>query len=518
MSKELEQLILSKSRPVQKEVKQLQKSELDRLIIEAFLGEKREFSEYSEEQQSSINDVIKTLKTKFPNIALKSDTSTQNRVVLHNTGDDKLRGDGVELAMKELDGAGKPFFYYNNNPKLPKIGFTYKGLNFVLKKGSGKKGGGFNATKFEGDLITAIADINGFSADVGEYKNGGIYEDVAKENIENTSLKSGASSAGLAKSSPLTETYTKHGVKSGTPKADILVDDARVSVKKYEASQLMSAQGPEFAAVIDAAALSLGSAATPTALDAISNLMKPAKLGGKFEKAKEETGGAFDFQRSLQTLLGFKEGGITSERVDEVSQLIANKVLLKETQTLAQVINSEIINTPEFKMAILREAVTGAGKFTNNEAIADHILKWSIQDPKRASYNVLDDEYYAKLMGETSFGIRSRGNDRGLAARIDRTGKIDEQLLTEAENKLLEEKLDLMLEGLFTDLLNKAKDAGTKVFEKAKQIYETIKKSVIQYVSKFLNYLKNLAKQGFSYLLQFLGMIDEDSKLIIGNP
>jgi hypothetical protein len=37
--KELEQLILSKSRPVQKEVKQLQKPELDRLIIEAFLGE-----------------------------------------------------------------------------------------------------------------------------------------------------------------------------------------------------------------------------------------------------------------------------------------------------------------------------------------------------------------------------------------------------------------------------------------------------------------------------------------------
>ena len=40
--KELEQLILSKSRPVQKEVKQLQKSELDRLIIEAFLGEQQQ--------------------------------------------------------------------------------------------------------------------------------------------------------------------------------------------------------------------------------------------------------------------------------------------------------------------------------------------------------------------------------------------------------------------------------------------------------------------------------------------
>lgn len=42
--KELEQLILSKSRPVQKEVKQLQKSELDRLIIEALLGEEQKLT------------------------------------------------------------------------------------------------------------------------------------------------------------------------------------------------------------------------------------------------------------------------------------------------------------------------------------------------------------------------------------------------------------------------------------------------------------------------------------------
>ena len=60
--KELEQLILSKSRPVQKEVKQLQKSELDRLIIEAFLGEKREFSEYSPAEQKLINDFLAKLK------------------------------------------------------------------------------------------------------------------------------------------------------------------------------------------------------------------------------------------------------------------------------------------------------------------------------------------------------------------------------------------------------------------------------------------------------------------------
>ena len=42
MTKDLEQLILSKSRPVQKEVKQLQKSELDRLIVEQLSGQQSE--------------------------------------------------------------------------------------------------------------------------------------------------------------------------------------------------------------------------------------------------------------------------------------------------------------------------------------------------------------------------------------------------------------------------------------------------------------------------------------------
>lgn len=69
--KELEQLILSKSRPVQKEVKQLQKSELDRLIVESFLGEAtntnlQKFSELFRSRGLEVNEkapstlVIKT--------------------------------------------------------------------------------------------------------------------------------------------------------------------------------------------------------------------------------------------------------------------------------------------------------------------------------------------------------------------------------------------------------------------------------------------------------------------------
>ena len=514
--KELERLILSKSRPVQKEAKHIGVSELDKLIMEALLAEAKELKSYSSQDQQIINKVIGALEPLFPAISFKPESSTTTTVFLQNTGDEVLRQQGVE----SLPFAEEPFLYYNNNPSLPKIGFTFGGLKFILKKGQGKKtDGGFNPTKFEGDLIEAIANLNNFSADVDDYKNGAPYTTVAIENIENTPLKSGVTSARLATNSPLTPIYKRHGVTSGTPKADILVNDSGVSVKKFEASQLMSAQGPEFAAVIDAAAESLGTAVEGKTLEIITSLMKPKRLGGHFEKAKEEAGGAFDFQRTLQSLLGFKEGDITSERVEEVSHLIGNKILLSESDDLAQLIQKDILSTPEFKMAILKEAVSGRGKFTQKEAVADSILKWSVESPSRANYHILDDDYYNKLMGETKFGIRSRGNQRGLAARVDRVGKqkIEEQLLVESDYHFLHETVESLCEGLFTDLLQKAKGMGTRAWNKAQEIYKAVKSEVVNYVSQFYNYLKNLAKQGLSYLLQFLGMIDDKSELIIAN-
>ena len=156
---------------------------------------------------------------------------------------------------------------------------------------------------------------------------------------------------------------------------------------------------------------------------------------------------------------------------------IGNKILLSESDDLAQLIQKDILSTPEFKMAILKEAVSGRGKFTQKEAVADSILKWSVESPSRANYHILDDDYYNKLMGETKFGIRSRGNQRGLAARVDRVGKqkIEEQLLAESDYHFLHETVESLCEGLFTDLLQKAKGMGTRAWNKAQEIYKAVK-------------------------------------------
>ena len=87
MTKELEQLILSKSRPVQKEVKQLQKSELDRLITEAFLGE---------QQQKTLEDYDAARK----NGTLSADTIYFTDDPVNNLGvfKDDVKGSAMERA------------------------------------------------------------------------------------------------------------------------------------------------------------------------------------------------------------------------------------------------------------------------------------------------------------------------------------------------------------------------------------------------------------------------------------
>ena len=113
MTKELEQLILSKSRPVQKEVKQLQKSELDRLIIEALLGEQQQNLDPVADEILNIFGKEYDAKDEYgsyPVIDAKKDKEvTKNRITITNTGNrsfrnrmaNKLKLAGFEVASMD---------------------------------------------------------------------------------------------------------------------------------------------------------------------------------------------------------------------------------------------------------------------------------------------------------------------------------------------------------------------------------------------------------------------------------
>ncbi|MHC4458384.1 MAG: hypothetical protein ACYS0I_15110 [Planctomycetota bacterium] len=90
--KELEQLILSKSHPVQKEVKQLQKSELDRLIIEAFLGEQQQtLPGFAATKQETEREEVAKRQKKEQSVLANYDTSRKEKKIepgtIYITGD-----------------------------------------------------------------------------------------------------------------------------------------------------------------------------------------------------------------------------------------------------------------------------------------------------------------------------------------------------------------------------------------------------------------------------------------------
>ena len=87
-----------------------------------------------------------------------------------------------------------------------------------------------------------------------------------------------------------------------------------------------------------------------------------------------------------------------------------------------------------YRKLILREVVTGKGKFEDKEAVADSILKWNDSerpDATKSSFELLDDKWFNDHVGanETKLAFRSRGGTRGLALRIeDLVSSIDKSL------------------------------------------------------------------------------------------
>ena len=583
--KALEQLILSKSRPVQKEAKHFGVSELDKLIMEALLRD-AQLGDYPEEQAAAIQNVLTLLKKKFPNIALKETDSNTATVVLHNTGGEKARGEAVALLADTLEGFEedkKKSSWYHGNPSLPKIGFRYKGLTFLLKKGDAKDKTAFSSTKFEGNLIEAIRQTNGISPPVPEKNKNPDqpYTLVAIENIEAVGLNKDVTEVDFVKKGELTEVYRNHGVTQKTSKADIHINRAGVSVKKYEASQMMSAQGPEYAAVLDVAGIQLGDGKAtldPQTLNNIKKLMVPERLGakagveGKGEEGQEIT----NFAKTMDVQLGYKLGApleadiekamelsdeektlsskeqkelkkqrkkeflkghspLTQDEASVVATQIADKVLDTADKQLNDLLQTSVLQDSKFQELVLVEAVTGRGKFVSNEPVAFEMLKWSVESPKRAKYykDILEKDkksynrsYFQTLRGESKFGFRSRGSGtggwRGWSVRFDRIGKVDEsiQLLTEGEQALLFESVDLIVEGaigdLFTQAITKAKEYGQILVDKIQQAYTFIKDKVKNILSMIYNKLIQLIQKGLSYLLRFLGLWDNSSVLEIG--
>ena len=101
---------------------------------------------------------------------------------------------------------------------------------------------------------------------------------------------------------------------------------------------------------------------------------------------------------------------------------------------------ADILGKPDFRTALLHEAMTGTGKFkggAKSPAVPNYLLEWDINDPTKSEYAEITDDLVNKKMKFTLLRISDRGDKRGGAFRSDAKDKevksyFNEQALAKA--------------------------------------------------------------------------------------
>ena len=437
MSKELEQLILSKSRPVQKEVKQLQKSELDRLIIEALLGEQDDGEElvipniYSAEQKQAIQQIFPKIKEKFPNATIDATKSNSARIAVTNTGGRESRHKAIEELFPNHP-ADK--FITSDKEKKKKTGVEgateLGGLNFLFRQGTAEK---VSATFMEKALAYYMSgDRKAFGNEVEEkLKDPALAAELtpaadtitnlSKSNSEFKKLVKNFKSAEIpelgvdpdtGEKGTLGEAYSKEFIEfrkvslqsdayqgqkiawGREAKTDLIIKSDKtydISIKKGDGdTQLLSFQGPAAGFL-----LWVGLEASRQKLD-----MSEGKLDHEIEKAKQKQ------IQILSNMFSKKAYADAGGDISFINRLLRQVVSLgkdieKEANELLNetfvAFQDEVSKIDENgKKAIIREAATGSRLFEGREdLVADWMLKWSSNESLSAFMSM--DEFLAKI-------------------------------------------------------------------------------------------------------------------------
>ena len=171
-----------------------------------------------------------------------------------------------------------------------------------------------------------------------------------------------------------------------TPKTDITDSntDFRVSVKK-DGAQLLSGQAREVRAITEVVS---------------------KKLGYDIE-----------IKKKLIKMMGQKE------KIDAMSP--------SERGDLGRQIAKELFDDPEFRKQFLLEAMTGNHRFETEESKANSLLIWDLDG--NGYFNPAIEKWVNDNFSQVKYGVRSRGQGRALAARLETIEKHFRNLKEQAE-------------------------------------------------------------------------------------
>ena len=298
-----------------------------------------------------------------------------------------------------------------------------------------------DATKFEGDLLIAMGASPTNAGSYNGTDDAKSLADIIVTKMRNAGIKASnpSRSSGSAAKGELSTLYSGFGVKSTEAKADISFDKEGVSVKAKAGAQLISAQGPEVAAIVQYVIKNnkAAKAAAGKVADKVPDAIKDAFNPDNFYAGRAGTSGIAQKGATYPTELAFREknkskdnpkGDLTKDQKSDIAaakkELAGNDkkltALIKKgtakdyatgakefgiTEKIAKAIN-DMFNDDEVREAIILEAMTGNGKFNNKEAKATRVFSWGTD----GSYSYKTVEEAAANISGYNFRVSDRGS------------------------------------------------------------------------------------------------------------
>jgi len=397
------------------------------------------------------------------------------------------------------------------------------------------------AEDFEGNLLIAMgADSSG----VGSYNDDADSQSIANSIIEK--MRADGISAETPKridKGPLSKLYLDFGVRSTKSKADISFDNKGVSVKDASGAQLLSAQGPEAAAIVQHVITTNASAAKAAGnvADQVPNALKNAFSPENYYAGRAGTSSIASKGTTYPTELQYKADnakkgikGLTPEQKRKIAA--AKKELSVGDKGMSALIDGSdasdyiegakkfgiseeiskaikaMFNLDDVREAIILEAMTGNGKFATKDARASQVLSWgkdgsySYKTVEDASANVSGYNFRVSDRGsKSSSAIKKMEDDlskltgdltgRGSSIRID---------IKKLPSSLQDEYIDTTTENYIDEISNDIGESHraylTENLEYAQELL--LQEGFFDRTSKFVKNVKDKVMKGINSLVE----------------
>ena len=249
---------------------------------------------------------------------------------------------------------------------------------------------------------------------------------------------------------------------TSTPKTDMMLSNANISLKKYGGSQLMSGGKAETLATLG------------FAYDNAPDSIKSKVFDDAWKKLNSSI---VDEYVNFKLPPGGQVGKISKGQMSAPREI---KKIIKETMSNNRAMTSammQIFENDLIKKEVVREAMSGRKKFSDKQAAATHMMKFSVDGS--SEYIAIDDKLVSKYTNSTKFNISFKTSGTGGSAWTALKGIYKEEL--DLDN-IIAESIDetdkeFLEEGLFSKAIKTVKSWITKLLKK---VWDKIKKFLMK--------------------------------------